>query len=77
LVRATFKQLKPETVASYEIGYKGVIAKKLMVDAYFYYSQYRDFIVSEAVVQGANSGAQFETYSGFSSNSISYNQNSA
>jgi hypothetical protein len=74
LVRATFKQLKPETVASYEIGYKGVIAKKLMLDAYFYYSQYRDFIVSEAVVQGANSGAQFETYSGFSSNSISYNK---
>lgn len=76
LVRASFKPLKPETVASYEVGYKGVIAKKLLLDAYFYYSQYSDFIVSEAVVQGANSGAQYETYSGFSSRSISYNQNS-
>jgi outer membrane receptor protein involved in Fe transport len=77
LVRATFTKLKPETVSSYEIGYKGIIGKKLLLDAYFYYSQYKDFIVSVAVVQGANTGHRFETYSGFSSNSVSYNQNSA
>ncbi len=76
LVRAVFNPLKPETVASYEVGYKGIIANKLMVDAYYYYSDYRDFIVSSAVVQGGSTGAQFETYSSFSSNSVSYNQNS-
>lgn len=77
LVKAVFNPLKPETVASYEIGYKGIIAKKLLVDAYMYYSQYKDFIVSAAVVQGGTTGFQYETYSSFSSNSVSYNQNSA
>lgn len=76
LVRAVFKTLKPETVNSYEIGYKGIIGKKLLIDAYYYFSKYNDFIVSAAVVQGGNTGSRFETYSGFSSNSVSYNQNS-
>ena len=35
-----------------------------------------DFIVSQAVVQGASTGYQFESYSSFTSNSVSYNQNS-
>ena len=76
LIQAVFKKLKPETVSSYEIGYKGIIGKKLLIDAYYYFSKYNDFIVSAAVVQGANTGYKFETYSGFSSNSLSYNQNS-
>ena len=76
LVKAIFNELKPETVNSYEIGYKGIIAKKLLLDAYYYFSKYNDFIVSSAVVQGGQNGYQFETYSNFSSNSVSYNQNS-
>ena len=75
LVKATFKELKPETVKSYEIGYKGVIGKKLLVDAYYYFSKYQDFIVSAAVVQSQN-GPNYQVYSNFSSNSLSYNQNS-
>ena len=75
LVKAVFSELKPETVNSYEIGYKGIIGKKLLVDAYFYYSKYDNFIVSQAVVQSQN-GPNFELYSNFSSNSVSYNQNS-
>ena len=77
LVRATYNDVVPETVKSYEIGYKGIIAKKLLVDAYFYYSKYDNFLVNQAVVQGATTGFQFETYSNFSSNSLSYTQNSA
>ncbi len=76
LVQAVFKNLKPESVNSFEIGYKGIIAKKLLIDAYYYFSQYKDFIVSVAVVQGQNFGHKYEVYSGFSSNSLSYNQNS-
>ena len=34
LIKATFRELKPETVKSYELGYKGIIAKKLLLDAY-------------------------------------------
>jgi outer membrane receptor protein involved in Fe transport len=75
LVKATFNKLKPETVKSYEIGYKGVIGKKLLIDAYYYFSSYQDFIVSQAVVQ-SQTGPNYELYSNFSSNNLSYNQNS-
>ncbi len=75
LIKAVYKEVKPETVKSYELGYKGIIGKKLLVDAYFYYSQYQNFLVSEAVVQ-SQSGPNFQLYSSFSSNSVSYVQNS-
>ena len=75
LVKASFSEVKPETVKSFEIGYKGIIAKKLLVDAYFYYSKYDNFIVNQAVVQSLN-GPNYEVYSNFSSNSVSYVQNS-
>lgn len=74
LVQAVYKPLTPEIVSSYEIGYKGIIAKKLIIDAYIYFSRYQDFILSTAVVQSTN-GYKYEIYSPFSTN-ISYNQNS-
>lgn len=76
LVRATFNEVKPETVNSYEAGYKGIIGKKLQVDAYIYYSQYKDFIVNEAVAQPRNQ-YKWEVYSPFTSNNLSYVQNSS
>lgn len=75
LVRASYSEVKPETVRSYEIGYKGVIGKKLLFDAYYYYSKYKDFLVGVAVVQ-PKTGAKSEAYSPFSSSNISYTQNS-
>lgn len=42
--------LKPERILSYEIGYKGIIAKKLFVDAYYYFSQYTHFIGSTVII---------------------------
>jgi len=39
-----YKQFKPETVASYELGYKGLVNKKLLIDAYGFYAQYTNFI---------------------------------
>lgn len=38
------RELKPESVASFEIGYKGLIAKRLLVDVYYYTGQYDNFI---------------------------------
>ena len=38
------QELKPESVTSYEIGYKGLIAKKLLVDVYYYTGEYENFI---------------------------------
>lgn len=75
LVRARYKEVKPETVKSYEIGYKGVIGKKLLVDAYAYYSRYEDFLVGVALVQ-SRTGANSDLYSPFTSSNLSYTQNS-
>lgn len=74
LVQAVYNPLKPETVNSFEIGYKSVIGKRLFIDATFYFTQYKNFILSTAVVQ-SNNGYKYELYSPFST-SISYNQNS-
>ncbi len=38
------KEFKPETCNSFELGYRGLIEKKLLVDVYGYVSNYRDFI---------------------------------
>lgn len=41
-----FNALKPERSSSYEIGYKGLFMKKLLVDAYAYWATYDDFITA-------------------------------
>ena len=45
------KEFKPERVASYEIGYRSVIGKRLFIDAYYYYSVYTNFIGSVILLQ--------------------------
>ncbi len=50
----TFGKYKPESVNSYELGYKGLINKKLLIDLYGYYSQYQDFIGRVSVVQSTS-----------------------
>jgi len=57
LVKADYPDLKPETVNSYEIGYRGLFTKKLLVDAYVYYSEYKDFIARVAVGRGESASA--------------------
>ncbi|MBL0232752.1 MAG: TonB-dependent receptor plug domain-containing protein [Chitinophagaceae bacterium] len=76
LVKAVYKDVTPEKVYSYEIGYKAVIADRLLIDAYYYYSKYQDFLVNAAVAQ-SKTGYNYELYSAFSSTNISYVQNSA
>ena len=75
LVVAPYKPVVPETVSSYELGYRGTILKKILIDGYIYYSQYKDFLVSSAVAQ-SRAGNKFELYSPFSTNNVSYVQNS-
>ncbi len=46
------QEFKPESVTSYEIGYKGLsMGKKLLVDLYGYYGQYTDFLTRRLVAQ--------------------------
>ena len=50
--RTTLPELKPESVTSYEIGYKGLhLNDKLLIDVYGYLGTYQNFIVSRQVVQ--------------------------
>jgi len=49
---ADFGKLKPETANSYEIGYRGLATKELLIDGYVYYSRYSDFIGRKAVGRG-------------------------
>jgi outer membrane receptor protein involved in Fe transport len=50
-IPVTYKEVKPESVVSYELGYKALIAKKLFVDAYVYTGEYENFIGRRDVVQ--------------------------
>jgi hypothetical protein len=54
LVVQQFKTYKPETSNSYEVGYKGLFANKLMIDVYGYYAHYKDFLGRINVVQSSN-----------------------
>jgi iron complex outermembrane receptor protein len=51
LVKSDVPFIKSEKVKSYEIGYKGLFSKKLLVDLNYYYSQYTDFIISTVVIR--------------------------
>ena len=56
LQQAQFETLEPETVNSYEIGYRGLATRALLLDAYVYYSVYKNFIGRVAVGRAAPGG---------------------
>lgn len=47
----TFTDFKPESVQAYEIGYKGLLMSKLLVDVSYYYSSFKDYILQLDVVK--------------------------
>jgi outer membrane receptor protein involved in Fe transport len=75
LVKASYSEVKPETVSSYEIGYKGLLGKRLFVDAYAYYSKYRDFLGRIAVGQSLVPGNPAGVSNPLSTRNLSYIQN--
>lgn len=54
LVTQSFGEYKPESATSYEIGYKTLINKKLLIDVYGYYTKYQNFIGRTTVLQSAD-----------------------
>ena len=71
-----YKTFKPETVASWEIGYKGIIAKKLFIDAYGFYAQYTNFIgftVLIKVTDPTQPPNQFNTFGVYTNSSTKVN----
>ncbi|MBL3658488.1 TonB-dependent receptor [Fulvivirga sediminis] len=60
-------EFETEKVSTYEIGYKSVISNKLMIDAYYYYSSYTDFISEVDLIQtatGNNNAGPTPLYAG-------------
>jgi outer membrane receptor protein involved in Fe transport len=51
---ADFGTLKPETANSFELGYRGLVTKDLLIDGYAYYSLYKDFLGRKAVGRGVS-----------------------
>jgi outer membrane receptor protein involved in Fe transport len=51
LEKITYKEVKPESVTSFEVGYKTLIEKKLLIDVYGYYGVYQNFITRRDVIQ--------------------------
>lgn len=48
-------QFRPEVVKSYEIGYKSLLANnKLLIDGYYYYNRFENFIGGEILIQDRN-----------------------
>ncbi|AEV97917.1 TonB-dependent receptor [Niastella koreensis] len=77
LVVADFGTLKPEIANSYEIGYRGLITKDLLIDAYGYYSQYKDFLGRQAVGRPQNASTdQTKLLSPFTTDNYSFIYNS-
>ena len=69
-----FGTFKPETVNSYELGYKTLINKTLLVDIYGYYSEYQNLIGRVSVVQfGPGGVAGFLTNGQYQGYSVSTN----
>jgi len=53
----SFAEFKPESMNSFEVGYKGLVAKKLLIDFYYYFGQYENFISGVTVLQSNNPAA--------------------
>lgn len=49
----SFQEVKPEQIKSYEIGYRGVIGNRLLIDMAYYYNIYDDFIAQFRVRRAA------------------------
>nr|WP_068890727.1 TonB-dependent receptor [Pedobacter panaciterrae] len=43
--------VRPESVQAYEVGYKGLLGSRFLIDAYAYYNTYKDFITAVDVFQ--------------------------
>jgi iron complex outermembrane recepter protein len=54
LQKSNVAYIKPEQVKTFEVGYKGLINNKFLIDANYYYSTYTDFILNTVVIQPQN-----------------------
>ncbi|MEQ1585303.1 MAG: TonB-dependent receptor, partial [Cyclobacteriaceae bacterium] len=61
LVTADIPYVQPEQLKSFEVGYKGVFGKKLLIDLNGYYTSYENFIGGQIVAVKAPTSHQAKT----------------
>ena len=72
-----FEEYTPETLRSMEIGYKGLVDKKVLIDAYAYYGKYDNFLGRIVVLQSLQPGNPLGLFSSATSRAISVAVNSS
>lgn len=48
-----FRDFQPEQVQTYEVGYKSLIGNKLFIDAYYYFTNFNNYIGTQIVIQNS------------------------
>jgi outer membrane receptor protein involved in Fe transport len=71
-----FGKYNPETCKQFELGYKGLIQKKILIDVYGYYGKYENFLGRVVVLQSLDKTNPLGVLSGASRRSISVAVNS-
>ncbi|MCH8557217.1 MAG: TonB-dependent receptor [Balneolia bacterium] len=64
-----FTEFKTEKVGTFEVGYKALIDNRLYIDAYYYYSEYTDFLAEIDFTQGVPNGLRQDPGPDFNPNS--------
>lgn len=54
--------VRPESVQAYELGYKGLLGTRLLIDAYGFYNRYKDFITAVNVYQQVGATNDFTKF---------------
>jgi outer membrane receptor protein involved in Fe transport len=54
LIKSNVSYIRPEQQKAFEVGYKGLINDKLLVDVNYYYSTYTNFILNTVVLRPTN-----------------------
>ncbi|MCC7401947.1 MAG: carboxypeptidase-like regulatory domain-containing protein [Chitinophagaceae bacterium] len=63
--KITYKEVKPESVSSFEVGYKSLIKNKVLIDIYGYWGAYENFLSRRDVIQFPG-GVPGPNYTGYS-----------
>lgn len=51
LVKSEVEYIRPERAKVFEVGYKGLINNKIMIDLNYYFSSYTDFLLNQVVME--------------------------
>lgn len=54
LVKSNVPAIRPEQTTCYEIGYRGILSRKLLVDLNYHYSTYTNFLINTVVMRTDN-----------------------